>query len=273
MRLTFPHGEHPDVPLSQERLTIGSGEGNAVVLPAPGIAARHAFVATDLGGTWLCLQTDAAPAHVNARPVRRLALLRPGDVVTLGEVRIVLSAPVTPVDDPQTLSPPAAADAGAGLRVVLRGVAGPHFGRAYALDVPRTIGRGAGADIRLPDPAVAERHVEVALQGDRVVLRCLGPDGCNVNGEPVRACELRPGDQVVIEQHRFVLEAPRRDLAAAEAAADALAAFDDMAAEPEEDVAAPREQGGTMVWWLLLAAAGLAAAITALLVYAPRMSG
>src|SRR5204863_325035 len=55
----------------------------------------------------------------------------------------------------------------------------------------------------------AERECQFELHGDRVVLRSLGHgEFTSVNGVPVSDAVLAPGDQVVIDQHRFVLEAP-----------------------------------------------------------------
>lgn len=274
MRLTFPNGEHPDADLEGRPLTLGSGEGNAVRLDTPGIAVRHAVIAADLGGVWLTLQPDAAPAHVNARPVHRLALLRAGDVVTLEGVRILLRAPVA--DAPGALLDAPLPDGDvriAALRVVLRGMAGPHFGRAFALDVPRLVGRSPTADVRILDPAVAERHAQLELRGGRVLLRALSAEGCQVNGQAVHgACLLESGDQLVVEQHRFVLDAPGLVPAEEAADTDVLAVFHDIAAEPVPEAVATRASGGGMAWWLLLAAAALGAAIALLLVYAPRLA-
>ncbi|MBS7455802.1 FHA domain-containing protein [Coralloluteibacterium stylophorae] len=270
MRLTFPNGEHPDVALAGERVTLGRAADNRVVLDMAGIAARQALIASEHGGTWLCLVGEEARAHVNARAVHRLALLRPGDTVTLAGVRMLLQGDV---DTAETTAEPAPAERLAGLRHVLRGVAGPHFGRCYSLEAPRILGRGGGADIRLPDPAIGERHVAIELVGREVRLRALGAEPCLVNGQPVRTARLRVGDQVAIEQHRFVLEGPPHAPGAATLAPEALDELPLPEVVREPDPVPRRCEPVGMAWWLLLAAALLGGAITALLVYAPRFSG
>jgi hypothetical protein len=105
-----------------------------------------------------------------------------------------------------------------------------------------------------------------------------------VNGVPVRDAVLSPGDQIAIDQHRFVLEAPglpargqnivrgagaathTQTLKAVKVPVAAGAAQDG----PEPAQKAPSADPGAL-WWLIAAAAVLAAAMTALLVYSPHI--
>jgi len=225
--------------------------------------------------------------HLNARPVRRLAQVRPGDLVCLDKVRVVVRADDEPAIERRIPAvQPGVMNEGqrvAAARVVLRGLSGQHFGRSYTLTEPRLIGRSASADIRLDDAGVAERHAVVELHADRVVLRAMGSDSSLVNGVPVRDAVLSPGDQLVVDQHRFQLEAPglplrgRMDAAKPNATthtqtmkAVRVPVANDPAPGPEPAAApVPRKDPGAL-WWLIAAATVLAAALTALLVYAPR---
>jgi len=129
--------------------------------------------------------------------------------------------------------------------------------------------------------------VQFELHGDRVVLRALSPgEGCQVNGVPVRDAVLAPGDQISIDQHRFILEAPglpsRGQTLAVRGgpvahtqtinAVRVAVAKDPPPAEyeAEPELPPPGVDPGAL-WWLIAAAAVLAAALTALLVYSPRM--
>ena len=198
MQLTFPNGEHTSVPLQGE-VTVGSRSGSGVCLAASGLAPLHASFLQDRRGLWLRVPPGVHGVHLNARPVRRLAQLRPGDLICLDKLRLQLCADDQPeIDRRIPASQPAAmneAQRVSASRVVLRGLTGQHFGRSYTLTEPRLFGRTASADIRLDDPAVAERHAVVELHTDRVVLRALGNDTSLVNGVPVRDAVLSPGDQ------------------------------------------------------------------------------
>lgn len=287
MQLTFPNGEHPNVPLQGE-VAVGSRAGLRVSLPGSGLAPHHASFTSDRRGLWLRVPGGAPGVHLNARPVQRLAQLRPGDLVCLDKLRVVVRADDEPAIERRIpASAPAAmneAQRVAAARVVLRGLSGQHFGRSYTLTEPRTLGRAPSADIRLDDPAIADRHAVVELHGDRVVLRAVGNGGESslVNGVPVRDAVLSPGDQLVVEQHRFVLEAPGLPLRgqsgagkpAATTHTQTLAAVNvpvarDPAPGPEPTAPVPPARDPGALWWLIAAATVLAAAMTALLVYAP----
>jgi len=290
MQLTFPNGEHPPVPFDHGELSIGSRNDQRISLPGSSLVAHHASIISDRRGLWLRVPAAATGVHLNARPVRRSALLRIGDLVCLGPLQILISednparidtripaAPPAPLADAQRLS---------ASRVLLRSVSGSLFGRSYTLTEPKTIGRGAGCDIRIDDPALAERHAQFELHGDRVILRSLdASEGSRVNGVPVRDAVLAPGDQIVVDQHRFVLEAPglpargqdpgKRGPSVAHTqtikairSAAANTPYIAQAPEPEKP---PASVDPGALWWLIAAAAVLAAAMTALLVYSPHL--
>jgi len=291
MQLSFPNGEHPDLPLQGE-VTLGS-RGSRVQLQGFGLAPLHASFLSDRRGLWLRVPAGVPPVHVNARPVRRLAQLRPGDLVCLERLRVVVRDEDNP---PIERRIPAAAPAPmneaqrvAAARVVLRGQSGSHFGRSHTLSEPRLLGRSASADIRLDDPAVAERHALLELHGDRIILRAQCEEPTLVNGVPVLDAVLAPGDQLQIDQYRFVLEAPGLPLRG-QAGAVQMTANPHTQTVPAVRVPLARDAGAGgsrpapagkdgpqrgrdpgSLWWLIAAATVLAAALTALLVYAPRV--
>jgi pSer/pThr/pTyr-binding forkhead associated (FHA) protein len=153
------------------------------------------------------------------------------------------------------------ADAPGDLRLVLRGVGGRYHGRSITLERPRLVGRAAEADIRIDDQAFPEHHARLEHHAGRVLLRDLDSgEASSVNGKPVRDAVLLPGDQVVFDaQHRFVVEAPGRQLLPEDA--------------PETDLASTRfgkERNGSRVRrlpWLLLAALLIAGALSLLLLF------
>lgn len=214
MRLSFPNGEHPDVLLEEGELTIGSAPGNRVLIPGLGLADRHASIKLDAQrGIQLQILGPSASAHVNARPVRELALLRLGDVVSLERLQMLVKPDRdNQIDgkvpgDSRPLTDPAQRTAAS--RVVLRGVSGAYSGRSLSLRDPIRIGRSPDMDIHLDDPDLREHHATLEIHGERVLLRDHGSaDGSVVNGVPVRDAVLHPGDQIAFDGHRFVLEAP-----------------------------------------------------------------
>lgn len=292
MRLTFPNGEHADV-VESGRITLGSGADSRVRLD--GLADRHAVIANDRRGLWLVIESAEATAHVNARPVSRLALVRAGDLISLGQVQVLLrndADPVEPKLPPASSAFTRAASANAQIcseRFLLRGVGGAHFGQSFPLSDPVVVGRGESANLRLDEPAMADRHARIELHGDRVVLRdlCQGQgEGTVLNGVRVRNALLSHGDQLAWERNRYVLEAPglsapvqrhdatplprtRADVAASAGDRPVTGVFTVQPRAPGETPTAqtpaippPRSHA---VWWLILAAAALGAAFAWLL--------
>jgi pSer/pThr/pTyr-binding forkhead associated (FHA) protein len=291
MQLTFPNGEHPPVAFDHGELGIGSRTGQGICLAGHALAPHHATLVSDRRGLWLRLPAGVQGVHVNGRPVRRAALLQVGDLVCLDKVQVELRendgnridrrippSPPPPLGESLRVS---------ASRVVVRGRSGAFYGRSFTLTEPRVVGRGGACDIRIDDAALAERHAQFELHGDRVVLRSLGGgEYMTVNGIPVTDAVLSPGDQVAIDQHRFLLEAPGLPMRGQEggrtgpsvthtqtmktmrpgAGAAPLASS---GPDPAPERPPPSDPGA--LWWLIAAAAVLAAAMTALLVYSPQM--
>jgi pSer/pThr/pTyr-binding forkhead associated (FHA) protein len=292
MRISFPNGEHADVALAGGSLSIGSAPDNDVVVAAEGVMPRHASLSIEpQRGILLHVASGGAVVHVNGRAIQEFGILRLGDVLSIGRAQLLLKPDR---DDNIVINVPAAAaqnaDAAsqaASSRVVLRGVAGGFYGRSIAMQEPVVVGRGAGATVRIDDPELPEQAVSFEVFGDRVVLRDLGsPDGAVVNGVAVRNAILHPGDQIAIDVHRFVLEAPGLPLRGSEAAAEPLApgahagstqtlrAVRVEPATPQPPTAGVEANqgmsGGSRLGWLLLAGALIAAALAGLFLYGPR---
>jgi pSer/pThr/pTyr-binding forkhead associated (FHA) protein len=285
MRLSFPNGEHPDVVVEQGDVRIGSAPGNRVVIASAGLSANHATFRVDSQrGILLTLEAGSGGAHVNARPVRELALLRLGDVVSLNRLQVLVKPDDERAIDREVPPPPAAmtdpAHRAAASRVVLRGIAGAFHGRTFSLLDPITIGRASNADIRLDEPGMEERHAALEQHSDRVVLRDLGShDGSVVNGVALKSAVLHPGDQIAFEQHRFVLEAPglppRGTASFAPVPRAGMGTTQTMQAvkaplAESGPVAAKASESRFNYWWLLGAAAVIAAILVGILIYAPR---
>ena len=220
--------------------------------------ALLARLCVDRRGLWLQVPAGMRGVHVNGRPVHRMAQVRAGDAIYVDGVELLLQSDSLPA------AMPGAGSGQGDPRVVLRGVGGKYHGRSIALLRPCLVGRSRDAGIRIDDPMFGERHAQLELQGDRVLLKDLGSaDGSWVNGVAVRDALLQAGDQVAFDaQHRFVVEVPWTT-------PPALADIDAVAAAEAEADGSRSPKGGTVRrWpWLLLAALLLGAAISALLLF------
>lgn len=220
MRLHFPHGEQTDVLLREGETSLGSAASNAVVLKGEGVQQAHASLLLDRRGLTLIVRDGAQSTHVNARPVREKAILRVGDLVSIGNVLVAVkpdsdqyvSGRVPPkssseeaMSEPNTetryrMAPP---------KAVLRGVSGPYFGKVIPISGRLTIGRGNDCDLVLDEPEMSRRHAMVEATPAGIWLRDLGSaNGTYVNGVQVRDAVLYTGDQLAFDRNRFLIEAP-----------------------------------------------------------------
>ncbi|MFD0738306.1 FHA domain-containing protein [Lysobacter koreensis] len=267
LKLRFPNREPGDLLLSPGVHAIGrDGAGRPRCTDHVDEALMQLCV--DRRGIWLQLREGVRGLHVNGRPVRRMAMLRAGDAIFLDGVELLLLG-----DEPQAAPaddlPPPANDP----RLVLRGVGGQHHGRCFSLDQPRLVGRAPECDIRINEPAFAERHARLVAHADGIVLRDLGShDGSVVNGHRVQHALLRPGDQLVFDaHHRFVVESPRGAPAVATVeAVEAAGRDDETEAVAQKSAAAALPSSVRRLPWLLLAALLLAGALSLLLLYGAR---
>lgn len=278
MRLTFPNGEHAAINIEQGQVGVGSAAGGGTSVIIPGLSPLHAVFAAGRRGQWLTVPQEA-PVVVNARPVKRIAHLRPGDLVCLSGVQVRIES-----DQP----PPEAAENGQGRRsggdwasaaprAVLRGMAGIWFGRSLPLQGPRVLGSGSGCDPRVEGEGVLERHALIDLEDGRLVIRAVAPGASlRVNGHAVRSAVLAAGDQIEIGTVRFVLEVPVLNRAPQTAAARAreaktVASMQAIRVPVQGSTPAPaKRRDPTGIYLLIAAAAALAAALIAFFVYAPK---
>ena len=110
-----------------------------------------------------------------------------------------------------------------------------------AVKTPMIIGRGASADLSLPDSGVSRRHASLTLQDGEWLLEDLGSaNGTVVNGWRVtKPSKLRDGD--VIGVGSVFLEYSRRDIPSPQTAAVADVKLQDDGPAPSVIMAIPEE--------------------------------
>jgi hypothetical protein len=145
-----------------------------------------------------------------------------------------------------------AAPAQARCTAALRALAGSLSGRVLPVGEGLELGPHGRFPLELPQGEAAS--LKLGWQDDNLVLEATLLSVAyplRVNGVAVRRVALRPGDQISLGTHRFVLDAPgmqaELEMAASAAAAPVL----------PEDAAGPRGE----VWWLIVTAAVLALGI------------
>lgn len=245
LRLHFPGQQRPD-----QALGDGVHALDGAGLPTSDGGRSALSLHRDHRGLWLRVEDGVRGVHVNGRPVRRLALLRPGDQLHMAGIDMLLVGTVHAPASRGDTGPDAPVD----VRNVLRAHSGRHHGRSFVLDHPRLISTTEGADI--PVDSAPDQDVQVAITeaAGVLILRAITPgDGVRVNGVVVREAVLVAGDHVVCAGgNRFVMEgaSPSRPTQA-------------RTTVPEP---APHAiGGGGTLPWLLITAALIGLALAALL--------
>lgn len=251
MRIEFLHSAREDFQWVEPQLRIGSAADNDLVLSATQAAPRHLRIEQDGRGWVLQVLPSATRVYVNARPVRERALLRPGDMLSVGDCRMLLRDVVSPEQrDVQ------AAPVQARCTAALRALAGALSGRVLPIGDGLELGPYGRCPLELPQGEVAS--LKLGWQDDRLVLEATQASTTwplRLNGVPVQRVALQPGDQLSLGPHRFVLDAPGME------AEPVIAPPEPPAPALPEDAAGPRGE----VWWLIVTAAVLALGIALVL--------
>lgn len=247
MRVVCIHPARDPVLCADGPVTIGSAQDDAVVLTGAGVGPHHIALNADARGLVLTVRPGCQRVYVNARAVREKALLRYGDTVMLGANKFLVTADAEPSD--------VAADDALGTPVgqaALRVVSGAASGQA--LEATPELRMGAGTR-HFPDLAYTCRVAQ--LDGSLVFES--GSTLPRINGWRCSRARLAPDDQIVLGEHRLVVEAPGLQYAAH---LESLPA-----PEPVAPVAEPDQTSHTEIWWLIAAAAVLAALIALFLYF------
>ena len=247
MRIEFPHAAREDFHWTQTQLCIGSAPDNDLVLAAGQAAPRHLRIQQDRRGWVLQVLPETERIYVNARPVRERALLRAGDVISVGDCRMRLCADEELAQ--RTVSPVPAPDR---CTVAVRAVAGPLSGRVLSLHDNLEFGPGGCLSLELPQGELVTLHI--GWEAGELCVAMSPPSlrhPLRVNGYTVQRAVLQPGDQIGVAMHRLVIDAPGMEAEVEIVPAEPLpAALPEAAAGPSSEV-----------WWLIVTAAVLALGI------------
>lgn len=250
MRIEFPNAAREDFHWARAQLRIGSAPDNDLVLAASQAAAHHLRIQQDRRGWVLQVLPSAERIHVNARPVRERALLRAGDVVSVGDCRLLLRA-----DEDPALRPPLGMHEQGRCVAALRAVAGPLSGRVMSVQDGLELGPQGRWPLELPQGEMAS--LRIFWQAGQLLLDCPQPSQrhpLRVNGVPASQLVLQPDDQIGLAMHRFVLDGPGM-------APEPVIVMPALPQPLPEEIAGPAVE----VWWLIVTAALLALAIALVL--------
>lgn len=199
LRVGFPGQTREEISLQQAVIRVGSDVDSDIQLNSGDVAPHHASIKYRHRCWMLQVADGAERVHVNARPVRELALLRLGDVISVGGSKLLLLQAATGHDGHAAVPTEARAEPGAHM-AGLRCVAGPLSGRLFLicpdLQLDRLLLPGMDGCVRVHSTRDGARFEQLG-DGD-VQVAC--------NGHAVKSGLMRNGDQLSCGRYRFVLE-------------------------------------------------------------------
>jgi pSer/pThr/pTyr-binding forkhead associated (FHA) protein len=217
MKLLVPNGEHAPVSLNEGNNRIGSAPGAQIVLEREGIAPWHCDISYSQGVASVTPASPDAQVSLNGQPVSQSETVRAGDALQIGPVqaRVVAversAAPAArpaPVDDSGATRVRVAVP-----RFVLRGVSGAAFGKTYPVAGAQVIGRSSECDISIASEEISRRHAQVKPSPEGLMVEDLGSsNGTFINGKRVQNGILKPGEELRLDNIRFLLVAPGTEI-------------------------------------------------------------
>lgn len=268
MRLVLQIPDQQVVALDKAELSIGSDPSGDVYLPNSRGTEAYARIRNQTDAVWLIRNEDSGMSvHLNGRRIQAKALLHAGDELHFDGFPVQVKSEMAPVSD----KPPSSRVLNFSDRILIRAHCGAQSGKAFALVNSLCIGRSGISEIRVDDPAMAERQILLQRQGNEVLVKNLSPAlEMRVDGWICNEALLKPGSQLNIEQHRFTLESPVLDLMKM-AESTTIETLQEPA-EPEETAPLPKRDAALFnrsQWLLLASAVGISALLVLLLTLSP----
>ncbi len=266
MKLVFPNGEREQAELRPGDNSVGSSDRADIVLKVNGIAEQHAIINVSERGVLIGVRDATNITRVNGQLVAARTPVKAGDALLFANVQcqVVGENPLGPKQRPAPRA--AALDAGQ-TRVraaiptfTLRGVSGKTFGKVYPVHGSAVIGRHSDCDICLPLEEISRHHARIELTAEGLYVEDMGSaNGTFVNGNKVRRAKLNPGDELMLDTVRFLLQSPGAEAARKVAKKPAGATT-----KPPPSTAAPARRGSPVVKWFVILTLLIAAAAAGL---------
>jgi pSer/pThr/pTyr-binding forkhead associated (FHA) protein len=94
-------------------------------------------------------------------------------------------------------------------------------GQSFAINKHAVLGRDADCDITIPGTHLSRRHAEIAVNGDKLLVRDLGSaNGTFVNEQAITDAEMQTGDTIRFDVLSFTVRGPNQLLTAEQPSAE-----------------------------------------------------
>ena len=244
MKLHFPHGDHADVELQTGLYTIGGSANADIRVENKGLGDIHATLSIVDSECEVKIDNEASLVSVNGKLVKGSKEVREGDLMIAAQVHMKLmsSTVAEEVDDNRTRVRMALP------KFILRGVSGAYFGKTYPLRGSTIMGRHSECHICVNADGISRKHAQVDAESDGLTVSDLGSsNGTFVNGKKIEKSELKVGDELKLDNIRFLVQTPGMTDPAIDSSDK------NKSAKPKTEVKEPAEEksSGSGVKWIV----------------------
>ncbi len=252
MKLVFPHKEHKDFELIGDNFSIGSSNDATIQLEAVGMCENHATIVKDGEDYSIKVDNPAAMVSVNGRLVKESREVREGDLIIMSQVHCkIVSEKAEVPDDNRTRIRMALP------KFVLRGVSGVYFGKTFPLRGKTSLGRHSENDIFINVDGISRKHAIISVVAEGLEIEDLGSsNGTFVNGEKITKQPIKIGDEIKLDNIRFLIQSP--GMPAAQNQSDNPKQAQGSAQSSSNNLS-PDSSGSAMKWMITLVVLLLAA--------------
>ena len=206
MKLHFPHDDHADVDLQTGKYTIGSSADADIRVENKGLGEIHATITVVDGECEVKIDNEASLISVNGKLVKGSKEVREGDLLIAAQVHVkVMSSQEADEDDGDNRTRVRMALP----KFILRGVSGAYFGKTYPLRGSTILGRHSECHICVNADGISRKHAQIDAQVDGLSVADLGSsNGTFVNGKKIDRIDLKVGDELKLDNIRFLVQTP-----------------------------------------------------------------
>lgn len=210
LKIQFKDRRKPALWLVDSTIKIGSDSSCDIVVAESDVDPTH--VELDITPDEILLRnvSPTRSVFINEVPVVKEHKLDAWDVIRLGKSELEIIDPLnekveddSPEIEAKTVIRPAVSP------WMLKGVSAPLDGQYFSLANGFVIGRDEKNDIVVPLSYVSRNHAKIALRKQKLYIEDLNSsNGTYVNGDSIKSCELRNGDEIRIDEFIFSVIGP-----------------------------------------------------------------
>ncbi|TQV89777.1 FHA domain-containing protein [Aliikangiella coralliicola] len=210
LKIQFKDRRKPAIWLVDSTFTIGSDPGCDIVVDEDQVDPQHVELVIQQDEILLKNVSAKRSVFINEVPVVNEHQLVAWDIIRLGTSELEIIDPLserTPV--PEKVPEQATVIRPSVSPWMLKAISPPLDGQYFSLANGFDIGREKSCDVLVPLSYVSRKHAKFALRKDKLYIEDLNSsNGTYVNGERIKSCELRNGDELRLDEFIFSVIGP-----------------------------------------------------------------